>query len=560
VRPLSIALAAAALCACSTPPKSRVSTAAPKRVVVFVTAEIKGQIEPCGCTSDPMGDLARTARLVRSARERGPVVVLDAGSLLYSEIPMRPQMRAQEQLKAELLVEAFAEPLAVAAVGLGPYDLAAGPKAVRPARQAANVVAADTGPPIEPPKIIEAGGVRIGVFGVVAPNLVASLGVQATDPVPAARKALAGLRQRNAEVIIALLHMPKEAARQLVQAISGIDFAVVGAGVPEPDRLSSKPEQVGRTWLIQPANRGQVVSRLDITVRGGGFADAIGEARAAQERAELDARMAALRADIERFSADPDADPAFVAEQRADLGRLQDLRDQLATTPVRVPKAGSWFLLSQVAIKKALPCDPAVQARKSAYDAAVGEANLAAATAADAPAVAEGKSGYAGGSECAFCHKAAVDFWKQTKHAGAWKTLVDLGKHNNLECVSCHVTGFDQPGGATLRSVVAPENETETLRDVQCEVCHGPASRHVDADGKETPRTLVLVPEQSRCETCHNALHSDTFQYEAYLRDVTGPGHGQAFRDRLGPGTTGHELRSAALEKAGAVIGEGCRK
>jgi hypothetical protein len=152
------------------------------------------------------------------------------------------------------------------------------------------------------------------------------------------------------------------------------------------------------------------------------------------------------------------------------------------------------------------------------------------------------------------CHDAPTAFWKNTRHAGAWETLEKVNKQFDRQCIGCHVTGWMKPGGATLAL-------NETLRDVQCESCHGPGSLHVDANGKEKPRSLVLQPEASFClGSCHTIEHSDTFQYDAYLRDVTGPGHGEALRQRLGDGPTGHELRAAALAKAGRGVGAGCSK
>ncbi len=49
-------------------------------VTIFLTAEMKGSTEPCGCTSDPLGDLARTSALIATARAAGPVLVFDGGS------------------------------------------------------------------------------------------------------------------------------------------------------------------------------------------------------------------------------------------------------------------------------------------------------------------------------------------------------------------------------------------------------------------------------------------------------------------------------------------------
>jgi hypothetical protein len=151
------------------------------------------------------------------------------------------------------------------------------------------------------------------------------------------------------------------------------------------------------------------------------------------------------------------------------------------------------------------------------------------------------------------CHSEAVDFWKRTRHANAWKTLEDANKEFNLECISCHVTGWGEAGGATL-------GHNEPLRNVQCETCHGPGSIHIDKDGADDPRTITLSPAETLCKNCHNEKHSDTFEFRAYLRDITGPGHGEDFRNKLGGGHTGAELRRAGLEKAGSSIGQGCKK
>jgi len=205
-------------------------------------------------------------------------------------------------------------------------------------------------------------------------------------------------------------------------------------------------------------------------------------------------------------------------------------------------------------VRKRLACDTEVVAAKRELDRAAGQASLAASQKRGPPPTpAAGKAGYVGIEECESCHREAVEFWRKTVHGRAWETLTQLGKDKSYDCVSCHVTGWEEPGGSTLA-------HNEKLRDVQCEVCHGPASLHVDAYGKEKVSSLVRTTPVDRCKTCHNQDHSDTFQYEAYLRDVTGPGHGQALRARLGDGPTGQQLRRAALDKAGRELGAGCPK
>jgi hypothetical protein len=525
-----------------------------KKVTVFALAEVRGQIEPCGCTTDPLGDLARTTAMVQVARNAGPTVVLDAGSLLYSQRPVPPHLDAQEKLKSDLLVKAYAEELQVAAIGLGPMDLAKGPDLVRPARQAANVAAA-SGVPIEPPKVIDAGGVRVGVFGVVSAEMAP--GLEVGDPTTAARDAVTALGKEQPDVVVALLTMKRKDAAKLLRAVDGIDFAILGMGLdtPEPKDVDLRAEDIDGTWLVVPGNRGQVVPRLELTIRDGeGFTDAVGAAAAEALGVELDGRIATMEKEIAGFEADPTADPAFVAQKQAELAELRAERQRLRDEPMRAPEKGSYFTLEMVRIKKSLACDPEVLAAKTAYSQAAGAANVAAVKEPPEPPP-PGKAGYVGVEACSDCHEEAVAFWDQTRHAGAWETLAERSKEFDHDCTSCHVTGWDKPGGSNMAF-------NEPLRDVQCETCHGPGSLHVEAEGEAAAkRTIQRAPATELCATqCHTPEHSDTFQLEAYLRDIVGPGHGGKRRKELGDGPTGRELRAAGLEKAGKTLGAGCVK
>lgn len=91
---------------------------------------------------------------------------------------------------------------------------------------------------------------------------------------------------------------------------------------------------------------------------------------------------------------------------------------------------------------------------------------------------------------------------------------------------------------------------TKKLESVQCETCHGPGSVHVAGEGIEEPLAIKRDTPETVCLVCHTEQHSDTFQYDPYMRDIVGAGHGPKRREKLGPGVTGHELRSAALAKA----------
>ena len=548
-------LAALLIAACSS--KSEVkqggggsnTKAPPPTFTLFALAEMRGQIGPCGCTSDPLGDLARTAKLIEEARAAGPVLVLDAGSLLYSKNPVPPHLDAQEDLKADLLVNTYKDALMVAAIGLGPADLAKGPDKLRLPRQVVNV-APDAKVSAEAPKILDVGGAKVGVFGVIAEGAVPGLAV--TDPVAASKAAIKDLEAKGAQIVVGLVQAPsKRDAVKLVRDIGDLDLAIAGLGAtaPEPERVEVEATKVGDAWMVIPANRGQVLSRIDVTMRGAGqLADAVGAGAATAKIAVIDRELSALDADLAKFAADKDADKAFVAQKQRERDDLAKERARLKANPLVIPASGNYFTLDQVRINKTLACNTGVQDAVTAFNQAAGDINLKAAATKPVIPPAKGQAGYVGSEACADCHDEAAEFWKTTRHAGAWETLEKRGQQKDFECVGCHVTGWEQPGGSTLAF-------NEPLRDVQCETCHGPGSIHIKTEDKAA---ITLRPREDLCATqCHTKEHSDTFDLKPYLRDVVGPGHGEALRKELGDGPTGHELRKAALDKAGRM-GPGC--
>jgi len=119
---------------------------------------------------------------------------------------------------------------------------------------------------------------------------------------------------------------------------------------------------------------------------------------------------------------------------------------------------------------------------------------------------------------CTSCHEEERKVWDGTPHAHAYATLQKDFKEYNLECVSCHVTGYGRPGGSTV-------THTDKLVDVGCEVCHGPGSNHIRSP--EVVGNIKRSPELSTCVAeCHHPPHVEGFDPAAKVRLVLGPGHG----------------------------------
>jgi hypothetical protein len=493
-----------------------------ERVVRLVaTAEVEGVPEPCGCTSDPLGDVARVATLAKDG------LWMDAGSLLYGEGADKPQA----ELKAQALARIYQQ--AKVPVGLGKGDLTRGADEVAPPRLCANA----TGVSVQAPQVWSVQGVKVGVLGVAGKLN----GVPTSDPIAAARAAVAQLKANGAEVIVALCGMTRNEARGVLQAVAGISVGVVGQ---EVDDGMPEPEPVGAAVLVAPASQARYAAIVELHVIDGKLAMVpfAGEASRKREADKTRRRIDELTAQLAAWKRDPTADKAFVAAREQELDELK----QRANAKPAAPPASSYFTYELKPVKVSIPRQAAVVDELKKMYAEIGRTNLAAAQKEPQPPQEAGKPSYTGVEACAKCHKQAVAFWRGTVHAHAWKTLVDGGKQYNYDCSGCHVTGLNKPGGANLAGL-----EKKGLVDVQCEVCHGPGSTHVAEAGLEEPKTMTARPDDRFCaDNCHTKEHSDTFQLVPYLRDILGKGHGEKRRNELGDGPTGHELRTKALAAA----------
>lgn len=528
---------------------------------LFAFGRQLGTIAPCGCTTEPLGGLQFAFGYIEAQSEAGQRLILEPGSFLFpdpdgAEGPTDEAAWAQAQQRAELLQGRFSQ-LDGLVSGLGPTDVASSlstealTKMPLP-RVIANLEAGVAIPTIERQRVIPLGhGLSAAVTQVVDPQLGEAARATAwgkdfpalTDPVVALQALAPELDKASLQIV--MVHGPRSLAETIAREVPGLDVVVMGGVIdnPERGRLGSAPVQIGKTWLLEPGDRAQTISHLTLSLDAGLEPGALPETwTLVPARSQREAELARVEAKLAKFAADPAADPAFIGRLEADRDRLRaELESPAIPTDVQVA-----LIPEQVKVTCKLESDETAEQALREYDASVAERNRERFAGVKPPAPPKGQAGYVGIEACADCHDEAVAQWKTTVHARAYETLVTANKQFDLSCVGCHVTGFRAPGGSEVV-------ENHHLQSVQCEQCHGPGSLHV-----EDPSTANIRREASSsvCLDCHTAEHSDTFEYEAYLRDVLGPGHGAEARSKLGDGPTGRQLRAAGLEKAGG----GCKK
>ncbi len=114
---------------------------------------------------------------------------------------------------------------------------------------------------------------------------------------------------------------------------------------------------------------------------------------------------------------------------------------------------------------------------------------------------------YLGVETCRSCHGEQYRQWVGTPHARAYETLIREGKTMDAASVRRRVTGFDSPGGYAFGRA-KPD-----LRNVQCEVCHGPGKEH--ARGGDAP-----IVRRAVCLSCHAPDLSSDWDFEKAIAVV----------------------------------------
>jgi 2',3'-cyclic-nucleotide 2'-phosphodiesterase (5'-nucleotidase family) len=451
------------------------ATGPDRGVTIAFSGDSWGEIEPCGCPKVKLGGLARQAGVVDAWQRLGqPFLLLDSGDLLA-----RPEAGAAEReetaLRAALAYDVLAKMGLTAAVP-GEADLSLGVPFLRDlaARAGITLLAANLqdrsgASPFAGSTVLSVGGLTVGVVGLLSPSLCPKE-LKASSPASAAREQIAWMGK--VDLLVALAHQPPEEDDELARQVPFDLLIAAHGGVPV---VASQID--GHTLRVRNGNSARFIGRIDLDLgkpgTTGSFADG----------------NALLRTWL--ASGDWQKTPGpFVAATPGDARR---------------------FAAALVPLEEGLPLDTAVAARIAAYRAQADARERARLATGGAAAASVDNSAYAGDTRCATCHAQAYEAWKGSLHAAAYETLVRAGHSLDTSCVGCHTTGYGRPGGFEHPAQVG------FLKEVQCEVCHGPGKAHV-VDPRSA-RLSVSSGEQA-CRGCHSTERSPAFNYASYLARI----------------------------------------
>ncbi|MFO0677453.1 MAG: UshA-like (seleno)protein [Polyangiaceae bacterium] len=503
--------------------------ATPPTLRIHVVSDLAGALEPCGCVKDQLGGLDHAAAWIRS--ERGFAknsLMVSAGPLFFMDPELEADKREQDVTKAKAIAKSLAD-LGFAAFAPGRNDWADGGATLRDlatvsgaALLAGNVVEGRGAAPFASTSLREIAGLKVGFVGVSAPDALATAkpvpDLRVTPAVDAVKSGVAELRKSGANVIVVLASVGRGEAKRIADAVPDVTAVVVGSpgGAGDTNTEAPLPERIGDVLILETGNHLQTVGVLDLHVDGDTktFKDGNG-LDAERKKQDLARRIREMRVRIAVWEQDGKIQKKDLDARRADVTRMESEAKALEANAPKV--TGSFFRYSSKEIRTDLGKDPAVTAVMGEFYKRVNDDNRRAFASRVAPPPGKGEASYVGVDTCAKCHASAKVVWDKTAHAGAYKTLSDEFKEFNLDCVSCHVTGYGKRGGSTVTHV-------EGLKDVQCEVCHGPGSLHAKSGKKDA---IVRKPGTDTCLSCHHPPHVHEFDADAKLEMILGPGHGR---------------------------------
>ena len=425
---------------------------------VHFTCDTFGRLEPCGCFTGQHGGLTRLRTWLEERKDHKKSIKLDVGGSIAGEADY-------DIIQYRYLARAYAT-MGYSALNMGgreatiPADTLAelSRSSPVPMLSASLVRAADRKPVLEPYRIIEKDGTRIGILGVVSPKSV---------PTPGEGLTILGLNEAidlhlpaltaRTDIVFLLAFANETELRQL--ASDYFEFALIlGGDVGGPNQDIIREND---SIILFTTNQARSVGTLE-----GRF-----EKRARTHIADPTYRIELLKEHIPQHD-----------ELR---GLVRSYRREIAKTPLDI--------------------DATDQADPNAVPGVTSSAT------------------YVGSATCKQCHAEDHAVWEKSGHAHAFATLQETGSESDPHCVKCHTVGFGKPGGYR-RPMGA-----ESLTDVGCESCHGPASEHIDRYLHGKPSTFRFRPlGPGDCTTCHYGEFSRPFDWDEFWPPVS---HGKKMKE-----------------------------
>jgi hypothetical protein len=417
-------------------------------VVLLLTGEVFGYVQPCGCSSPQYGGLERRYNFLQQLKQRGwPVVALDLGDVAQKSGP-------QTLPKYVYSMKAL-DRMGYTGVGIGRNEMA------MPLIDALSEYALNNpSPPVLSfnllkreenfPQMLHTwavaatpNGPRVGAVAVVSPSVakdVRDATVKFDALEQALPAALTELQKQNVDLRVLLFQGSFEEAQKIAAKFPQFPVILCVSAEDEPPE---KADRVGNTMIVRVGHKGRCVGVV------GAF-----RTQRPDNPFELHYQMVQLGPEYETPAGEDEKNPIIA----------------LLDNYTRDIKAGNYmaqYPRAQHPIQRQFP-----------------------------------GAEFVGSEKCKRCHEESYKVWKASPHSHAYEALVNAKRPSlrqfDGECIVCHVVGFAYDKGFT------DAEATPHLKHVGCESCHGPGSVHIKAMAASQPNPPGLAALMNPYRTPEN--------------------------------------------------------
>ena len=240
-----------------------------EQLTMLVTTNVRGQLDPCGWKSNPLGGLPRRLTYINQLRDGGvDPVLLDAGDALFELNILANGKEASSKLRAKTVFESTAK-MGNYIYNVGHNDFAAGLDFLKQLEISANnkfissnIVNVGTDDlTFKSHTIIERNGIKVGVFGILSSLPASAKELELKDALTVINSKVEELRPQ-VDVLVMLINANKLELDKLVSQTKNVDYIFSSR---ETSRTRPERKQAdGSPMLYGTGIQGKYLGRVDI--------------------------------------------------------------------------------------------------------------------------------------------------------------------------------------------------------------------------------------------------------------------------------------------------------
>lgn len=500
-------------------------------LALVFTSNMEGYIEPCGCTSDPLGGIDRFSTLINQVGILiNKPLIIDTGNLFFEKNISNQADACQNDAKIDMLLKSLSY-FNIKFSTMYKLDNSQGLKYYT------DKMAKNNLPVLTSSSLIVQEEITHQKQKVIFLSLTKDF--VNLDEINLLKEQIAKNKAKNPQILVFISHLTLDNTNQYLGNNKDLDIIIQANW---HDMTPMTPVKINKDGplIVSSGRQGQYFTSLIIqnfkNKANNRFIFDSQIYELMEQKELLTSRIQGLETQLKN------ATNKDFLQKRLQIAK-KDL--EIANKKTIIPIKNAVISFASLPINRNIEPDKNIKKYLDSYSENLASIVKKCEEKLVCPQAKENEATYVGAQTCKACHQEAYDVWQKAKfiveakdennaiikreigHAKAWQTLIDAKSDNDRSCIGCHSIGFMQPGG------YCKSTEVDFRKDVQCESCHGPGSLHAKSGKKQD---IIGKVDEQTCRNCHHVPHIKSFESFNFERDVVkvlGKGHGEKLLQQL---------------------------